>query len=325
MKWYGLLACCVVALWVAGAKAEEPAAPDRGGSQVTLAVIPKGTTHVFWKSVEAGALAAGKEFNAKIIWKGPLKENDRAQQIAIVEQFVSEGVDGLVLAPLDDTALRRPVKAAMDKKIPVVIIDSALKGQAPKDFVATCSTNNFEGGVMGGKRLAELLQGKGKVVLLRYLEGSASTMEREAGFLDVMKKNPGITVLVDNRYGGATSGDSKTTALDLLDKLKEADGIFCSNEPTTLGMLLALRQNGLAGKVKFVGFDSSDPLIKGLQNREIDALVAQNPFKIGYEGVKTMVAHIQGKPVAAVVDTGVELLTRENLETPAIRKLLGKE
>src|ERR1044071_8960125 len=171
--------------------------------QLKIAVIPKGTTHSFWKAVEAGARKAGTELGVEIIWKGPLKEDDRAQQIAVVQQFVSSGVNAIVLAPLDDTALRSPVQAANDRKIPVVIIDSALKGQAGKDFVSFVATDNFHGGELGGEELARLLGGKGKVVLLRYAEGSASTTEREAGFLSVMKKNPGIQVILDNSYAGA--------------------------------------------------------------------------------------------------------------------------
>ena len=293
--------------------------------KLKLAVIPKGTTHIFWKSVEAGAQAAGKEFGAEIIWKGPLKENDRAQQIAIVEQFVQEGVSGIVLAPLDNTALQRPVAAALSKKIPVVIFDSALKGEAGKDFVCFVATDNTKGGMWGGEYLSKLLNGKGKIVLLRYQVGSASTQEREYGFLAAVAKNPGLKMVVDNRYAGATAGEAKTAAMNIIDKLKEVDGVFAPNESSTFGMLLALRQNNLAGKIKFVGFDTSPPLLEALQKGEIDGLVAQDPTKMGYEGVKALVNSIRGKQVPKTVDTGVRLITRENLNSPEIKKLLGPQ
>jgi ribose transport system substrate-binding protein len=291
--------------------------------KLKIAVIPKGTTHIFWRSVEAGAQTAGKELGVEVIWKGPLKENDRAQQIGIVEQFVQEGVSGIVLAPLDNTALQRPVAAALSKKIPVVIFDSALKGEAGKDFVSFVATDNKQGGAMGGEYLSKLLNGKGNIVLLRYQAGSASTQEREDGFVSAMKKSPGLKLTVDNRYAGATAGEAKTAAMNMIDKLKEADGVFAPNESSSFGMLLALRQNNLAGKIKFVGFDTSPPLIEALQKGEIDALVAQDPTKMGYEGVKTLVASIQGKQVPKTIDTGVRLITRENLNTPEIKKLLG--
>ncbi|HYR59664.1 MAG TPA: substrate-binding domain-containing protein [Chthoniobacteraceae bacterium] len=288
----------------------------------SIAVIPKGTTHVFWKSVEAGARQAGQELGVNIVWKGPLKENDRAQQIAIVEQFASEGVSGIVLAPLDDTALRRPVQAAMAKNIPVVIIDSALKGEAGKDFAGYVGTNNKLGGQLAGEHLVKLLGGKGKVVLLRYMEGSASTTEREAGFLEAVKKAPEIQLIVDNRYAGATASEAQTAALNMLDQLRQADGIFASNESATFGLLLALRQNNLAGRAKFVGFDTSPPLVEALKKGELHALIAQNPRKIGYEGVKAMVAKLDGGDVPASTDTGVQLITPENLSTPEIQELI---
>lgn len=293
--------------------------------KLKVAVIPKGTTHIFWKSVEAGARLAGEELGVEIVWKGPMKENDRAQQISIVEQFVTEGISGIVLAPLDNTALQRPVASALQKKIPVVIFDSALKGEPGRDFVSFVATDNKKGGTLGGEHLASLLEGKGKVVLLRYQVGSASTMEREEGFLQAMAKNAGITITVDNRYAGATVGEAKTSSMNIIDRLKEADGIFCPNESSTFGMLLALRQNNLAGKVKFVGFDTSPPLLEALQKGELDALVAQDPTRMGYEGVRTLVASIQGKPTPKILDTGVRLITRENLNSPEIKKFLSTQ
>ena len=204
----------------------------------SIAVIPKNTTHVFWKAVEAGAREGAKEAGVEMVWKGSLKEDDPAQQIQIVEQFVSEGVGGIVLAPIDDTALKRPVAAAMEKGIPVVIMDSALKGEPVKDFVSTVSTNNHRGGEMAGEQLGKLLDGKGKVVLFRFKEGSASARQREAGFLEAIKKFPDIQVILDNRYSGTTASEAHSTALSMLGKLKEAGGIFCSSEPSTFGMLL---------------------------------------------------------------------------------------
>jgi ribose transport system substrate-binding protein len=295
-----------------------------GDSKMRIAVIPKGTTHVFWKSVEAGAQAAGKELGVEIIWKGPVKENDRALQISIVEQFVNEGVSGIVLAPLDFDALARPVATAREKRIPVVIFDSALRGEPGKDFVSFVATNNRKGGSIGGEHLAKLLGGRGKVVLLRNMVGSASTMEREEGFLETIAKSKDIQVIVSNRYAGPTAGEAKTASMNLVDKLREADGIFCSNESATLGMLLALRQNNLTGKVKFVGFDASPALVEALEKGEIKALVAQNPARMGYEGVKIVVAHIKGAKVLPTVDTGVELITSANLNEPLIKALLGR-
>ncbi|MEO7600180.1 MAG: substrate-binding domain-containing protein [Opitutus sp.] len=289
-----------------------------------IAVIPKGTTHSFWKSVEAGARKAGQELGVEIVWKGPLKEDDRAQQISLVQQFVSSGISAIVLAPLDDTALRGPVKTAAERKIPVVIFDSALKGDVGQDYISYVATDNKQGGIMAGEELLRLLGGKGKVVLLRYSEGSASTAAREAGFLEVMARNPGINLLVTNRYSGPTVSTAQDASMNLIDKIREADGIFCTNESATQGMLLALRQTGLAGKKTFVGFDTSPPLIAALAKGEIHALVAQNPTKMGYMGVMTAVKALRGEKFENNIDTGCLLVTKANLNDAATRAVIGK-
>lgn len=289
----------------------------------TIAVIPKGTTHVFWKSVEAGARKAGQELDLNIVWKGPLKENDRAQQIALVEQFVSENVAGIVLAPLDDRALLRPVRRAAESNIPVVIIDSGLQGEAGRDFASFVATDNRRGGRLAGEHLVKLLGGRGKVVLLRYQVGSASTTNREEGFLEVVSEHPGIEILVDNQYAGATAGEAIQKSQELLDSLRAADGIFCPNESSTQGMLVTLRKNNLAGSIKFVGFDASEELLAALKQGEIHGLVVQNPFGMGYDGVYAIHRVLQGEEIAHRIDTGVELVTAENLNDPNIQHLLS--
>src|SRR6266536_4513364 len=166
-----------------------------GKKKLTIAVIPKGTTHEFWKSIHAGSNKAATELSAQgsqveVIWKGPLREDDREQQIQVVEGFTSQGVSGIVLAPLDNRALVRPVEEAKRASVPTVIIDSALASDAIASFVAT---DNRKGGMLAAERMGELLNGKGKVLLLRYQEGSASTEDREAGFIQRLKeKYPGI-------------------------------------------------------------------------------------------------------------------------------------
>jgi ribose transport system substrate-binding protein len=289
----------------------------------SIAVIPKNTTHVFWKAIEAGAREGAKEACVEMVWKGSLKEDEPAQQIQIVEQFISGGVDGIVLAPIDDTALKRPVAAAMQKGIPVVIMDSPLKGEPVKDFIGTVATDNFRGGEMAGEHLGKLLAGKGKVVLFRFKRGSASASLREAGFLEAIKKFPDIHVIVDDCYSGTTAIEAQSVALNMLDKLKEADGIFCPTEPSTFGMLSALKRNNLAGSKALIGFDASQGLMEGLRKGEIQALVAQNPKKMGHEAVKVLVAKMKGETVPLLIDTGAVIITKENLDTPEIQALLA--
>ncbi|MGE4198134.1 MAG: substrate-binding domain-containing protein, partial [Phycisphaerales bacterium] len=216
------IAAAVASFWLAacerkptaGTGAPGSGAGDSPAKKLTIAVIPKGTTHVFWKSVERGAKQAGQDLGAEIIWKGPLVENDRAQQIQLVQQFISDGVGGIVLAPLDKQALVQPVKEAKGKHIPIVIFDSALEGTPGADFAAFVATNNRAAGKMGGEHLVKSLGGSGKVVLLRYQVGSASTDERESGFLDAVKSASGVTVLSDTQYAGPTADEAKAKALN---------------------------------------------------------------------------------------------------------------
>ena len=243
-----------------GGLSPTPGHAQQDHKKISIAVIPKGTTHVYWKGVEAGARQAAKELGIDMVWKGPLKEDDRAQQIQIVEQFVSENKSGIVLAPLDNTALKRPVDEAMAKHIPVVIIDSGLKGEVGKDFISFVSTDNRAAGRMAGQELARVVGENGKVILMRYMEGQASTTEREEGCLEAIKQHPGIKILVDNRYAGATAAEAQNTAMNIVDKIRQADGILCPQESSTFGVLLTLRQNHLAGKVKLVGFDTAPTL-----------------------------------------------------------------
>jgi len=292
---------------------------------LTIAVIPKGTSHVFWQSIHAGAEKAARETGSAIIWRGPLREDDRDSQVSEVEGFVSRGVSGIVLAPLDEAALAPPVADAARRGIPVVVIDSGLKGTA---FVSFVATDNRKGGRLAGEHLTGLLQDTGKIVVLRYAEGSESTLQREEGFLEAVAARKGLEVLSANQYGGADVEGAYKQSETLLSRFKRpdgslaVDGIFTPNESTTLAMLRVLEDNGWAGKVKFVGFDASDSLVKGLSDGHVDGLVLQDPVNMGYLGVKTMVAHIRGEPVERRIDTGVRLITRDHMNDADAKALL---
>ena len=263
-------------------------------------MIPKGTTHEFWNAIHAGAVKAERELNAKgvkvtITWKGPLREDDREQQVQVVEGFLSQGVSGLVLAPLDEKALVRPVEEAKRAGIPTVVIDSGL---ASKEIVSFVATDNVKGGELAADRMGELLGGKGKVLLLRYQEGSASTTEREVGFLNRLKaKYPGITLISSDQYAGPTRDTGKRASENLLNRYADLQGVFCVNESSTHGMLLALQDIGKAGKISFIGFDASQTFIDAIEAGQMHGLVVQNPMNMGYLGVLRMVDHLQGKPV----------------------------
>lgn len=289
-----------------------------GSGKPKIAVIPKGVSHNFWLSIKAGADDAGKEFGAEIIWKGPAKETDYTQQINIVEDFVNKKVDGIVLAPSSGDSLVNPAKKAKEAGIPVVIIDSGIKWE---DYVSYISTDNFKGGVIAAERMAEILGGKGKVAILANDTGSVSTEEREKGFKETIeKKFPNIKIVAFD-YGGADRAKSANKAEDFITRIPDLNGIFASNESSAVGALRAINVKAVQGKVKLVGFDSSPDIVAGVKAGIIDSLVLQDPYKMGYEGVKAIINHKNGKPVERRIDTGVELLTKENMDTPKMQKL----
>jgi ribose transport system substrate-binding protein len=311
-------------LAVACGRSGEQQAPAKTEA-ATFAVIPKGTSHVFWQSVHAGAEKAARELGVKVVWRGPLREDDRDSQVSEVEGFVSRGVSGIALAPLDEVALVPPVQGATRAGIPVVIFDSGLKGG---DYVSFIATDNLKGGHVAGEHLVKAMGGKGKVVLLRYAEGHDSTNKREQGFLDAMKESPGVEVVSSNQYGGADVEEAYKRGENLLTRFKtpdgklKVDGIFCPNESSTFAMLRVLQDNGWAGKVHFVGFDASENLVKGLRDGHIDGLVIQDPMQMGYLSVKTLDAHLKHQPLEKRIDTGVHLATRENMDQPEMKGLL---
>ncbi|MCA9735100.1 MAG: substrate-binding domain-containing protein [Deferribacteres bacterium] len=300
---------------------------EKQNKQLTISVIPKGTSHAFWQSVHAGAVKAGKELGVNVLWVGPEKEDDRQQQITLVDNQVINQVDAIVLAPTDAVALRRPVKSAVRQGVPVVIIDSGLE-DSEDIYTSFVATNNVKGGEIAANKLAEMLEGNGNVILLRLLEGHASTGNREKGFLSAIAQYPGITVVSSEQYGGATKATAQNASENLLLRFKDeegnftVDGIFCVNESTTYGMLQALRRHRLAGQVKFVGFDAAEALLEGMEKEEINGLVVQNPLKMGYLGVKTAVDHLQGKPVEKRIDTGVVFVVKEDMDKPEMHELL---
>jgi ribose transport system substrate-binding protein len=290
-----------------------------------IAVIPKGTTHEFWRSIHAGAVRAEREFQAqgvdvRVIWKGPIREDDREQQIQVVEGFLSQGVSGIVLAPLDARALVRPVEEAANSNIPIVIFDSGLESKRIVSYVAT---DNLKGGRLAGEHMGRLLQGKGKVLMLRYQEGSASTEAREQGFVEALKAFPGIELISSDQHAGPTRDTAKRASENLLNRYgAQVQGVFAVNESAAAGMLLALQDLGRAGKVTFIGFDAHQVFLDAMKRGEMSGFVLQNPFDMGYRAVRTMVQHLQGQTVPAFIDTGVQVVTPENVDTPEMQRLL---
>jgi ribose transport system substrate-binding protein len=291
-----------------------------------IAVIPKSTDNVYWQAVRSGALKAAAELKGEgtdvsILWQGTDREDQVDAQKTIMATFVGQKVNGIVLAPLHPQALVSSVEQADAAKIPVVVIDSPLASQLPK---ATVATNNYKAGGLAARKLAEAIGAKGNVALFRYMKGHSSTLPRESGFLDGLKKYPGIHVVSSDLYAGATEQENAAHAKELIEKTgADLQGVFASNLYATLGMIGALRDAGKAGKIAFVGFDSNDVIIDAVRKGDMAGVAVQQPFMMGYLGVRTVVQVIQGKSVDHDVDTDVKLVTKENLDTPEVQQLLN--
>jgi ribose transport system substrate-binding protein len=311
-------AICLTLLPVSCRSPQNGSGPD--GRPLKIAVIPIGTTHEFWKSVHAGALAAARELGVEILWKGPLKEDDRNEQIQIVETLAGSGVDALVLSPLDDRALMRPVAEARREGIPTVIFNSALQGE---DHAAFIATDNFLGGSLAAREIGRRTGGRGQLIMVRLMAGVEGTTKREEGFLATLRTEyPGIEVVSENQFAGPSTEMAYQTMENLLARFGPVDAVFTPNESTTFGCLRALQDHGLAGKIVHVGFDASEKLIEALAGGELAGLVLQDPVAMGYRSVKTAVAIVRGEPYTKIESTAVVLAVRDNMNEPAIARLL---
>lgn len=316
--------CSLIAVAVASSLSGCRSSSDRGpdGESLRIAVIPKGTSHEFWKSIHFGAKRAADELGGvEIIWKGPVVESDTGHQIAVVKDMITMQVDGIVLAPNQKGGLVDAVDESISEGIPVVIFDSGLD-EGP-EIVSYVATDNFAGGKLAAETLAKAIGEKGNVILLRYLAGSESTEQREEGFLAGMQEYPDIEVVSSDQY----AGDNATAAKEKADQLLQIHGqnlagIFAVCEPNANGTLEALRNAGLNKQVKFVAFDPSDALIEALQDGSCSGIVLQDPVEMGYQAVRALVGSIRGETVEPVVSTGEYVATPANMNEERIQELL---
>ena len=284
-----------------------------------IAVVPKATSHLFWLSVQAGALAAGEEYGVQIEWNGAASETEYPRQIQIVDSFISRRVDGIALAPTERKALVGAVDRAAKAGIPLTIFDSGLDSE---NFMSFLATNNYEGGQMAGRALARLLNGNGKVGMVMHAPGSGSTMDRERGFEDVIKAEfPGITI-VATQFGLSDRSKAMAATENILTAHPALDGLFASSEPSSMGASLALKSRSLGGKVHLVAFDSSDGMVDDLKAGVIAAMVVQDPYRMGHDAVKTLVDKLNGQTPPKRIDLSARVITKADLDKMEVQRLL---
>lgn len=311
---FAVLAACIVFITASAAcrKRERP----------LYAVIPKGQADIFWQSIHAGAAAAAREGGVDIDWNGPEMENDYTKQIGILDDFINRHVDGIELAPSDIDAQVPAIRRAHQAGIPLTIIDSGVNSDEYVSFVAT---DNYGGGVLAGQRLGEILHHQGDVAIIGVLPGAASTTAREKGFRDTLATDSPRMKIVAFQYGMSDRARALAVAEDILSAHPTLSGFFTSNESATIGAVQGLKQRGLVGKVKIVGFDNSPSLVDDVRAGNIDSLVLQDPFQIGYQGLKTLLDQRAGHTPPKRIDLPPTLLTRDNMDQPKLQKLLNPD
>ncbi|HLX62143.1 MAG TPA: substrate-binding domain-containing protein [Planctomycetota bacterium] len=285
----------------------------KASGKKVIAVIPKSTAHEFWRSVGEGAEAAAKERNVEIVFKAGDPGDQPEAQLSLVRQFIAQKVDAMVLAPVHAKFLTAAVDDAKAAKIPLVIIDSGVDSDF-NDYTAYVATDNKGGGAMCAQWLAEALGGKGDVLLFKYAPGSASTQDREDGFRDEIKKSYPNIKIIQEKYAGATREDALRSANELLAANPKFDGVFACNESSAVGMLQALREKGLAGKVKYVGYDTAKVLLEAVENGEMVAVAAQNPYEIGKDGVTQAVNALEGKPIDRHIEIAAKKMDKDAIK-----------
>jgi len=289
--------------------------------RLNFVFIPKSSDQVFWSLMHEGVdKALEEQGNIKLTWRGPAHNDDTDSQIQILQAYAKPGVDAILIVPTDRVRLMAPIRAATEIGIKVIVVDSGLDGSWHTNMIAT---DNIRGGALAAQQMAKMLNKQGRILLLRTVASSASTEDRADGFIAYIKKNnPKIKVVADE-YGGGATGKLHYTAIEMLKKHPDADGVFTVNETATEAMLRALREQGMVRKLQFIGFDSTDFLLGGVRVGEIQSLLIQNPRQMGYLAVRAAVAAVHNNPLRKkIIFTEVKLVTRENMTSPEIKKLM---
>jgi len=291
-----------------------------GNRRKRIAVIPKATSHLFWVSVKEGAETAGQEMDVDILWNGPAVETDYSRQIQILDSMVAQRVDGIAIAATERKALVSSVERAIDQGIPLTVFDSGLDTERYDSYVAT---NNVEAGRQGARALADLIGGKGTVGIIMHAPGSGSTLDREKGFREVITRDFPNIKIVGEQFGMSDPARSRAAAENILTAHPDIDGLFGSSEPSSVGAALAITSRGLKDKVSLVAFDSSEAMIGDLREGAIDAMVVQDPRKMGFEAVHTVVQKIRGEKPPKRIDLLAVVVRRADLSKPQTQRLLN--
>jgi ribose transport system substrate-binding protein len=292
----------------------------RASRRKRIGVVPKATSHLFFVNIHRGVDQAARDFNVDVLWNGPNEETDHARQIQIVESMITQHLDAIAISATDERALAAPVERAIKAGIPVSIFDS---GVNVENYVSFIATDNLDAGRTAARLIAKLVGGKGKVGMVMHKPGGTSTMLREQGFEETMTSEfPGVVVAA-RQYGMSDRARSRAAAENILTAHPDLAGIFASSEASSLGAIQAIRARGLSGKVKLITFDSSDSHVEALADGTINAMLVQEPFRIGYEAVRSLAEKLAGRTPDSRLDIPARIITKPDLDKPEVRQLLS--
>ncbi|WP_079912154.1 substrate-binding domain-containing protein [Paenibacillus sp. 32352] len=288
------------------------------GTARNVTLIMKKKSGDYWNTVKMGAEAAAKEFSVNLKVTGPEFEGDVNGQIALIDQAVKEGVDALVLAANDYDALGETVDRVAGARIPVIAIDSEVNSTKVRSFIGI---KNYDAGQQAGKKLIQLTGESGRIAVISFGQGGRNAVQREQGLLAAISQYPGIQTNTKLDCSMDVKRCDELTAR-LLSEPGSIDGIVALDAAASIRVAAETDKTGLAGKVKIVTFDSTPEDIEYLQEGVIQATIIQNPFSMGYLGVKYAVDALDGKKIPEFKDTGTKVIDQENMFWSDNQKLL---
>ena len=293
---------------------------EKEQNQRYIAVICKGTQHEFWKTVEKGAKDAGEELKAKVTFEAPKDESKIDVQIDMVKQAIQNRADAIVLAPLDTEKLNDVIDEAVDKGIPVLTFDSDV---TTNKRIATIGTSNESAGSIAARNAVRLMNGKGKVAIISFVKGAQTAVARNEGFMREIEKNYKEDVeIVGVEYCGGDSELAKKQALEFIKQHPDLKCIYAANEGCALGAAAAVQETGRQEEISVIGFDSSEDEIRYLKEGAIDGMMVQNPYNMGYLGVRNINKVLDGEHIEEKIDTGATYVDRNNLNDEDTQWLL---
>jgi ribose transport system substrate-binding protein len=284
-----------------------------------IAVVIKSmeTSMSFWQVLIDGVQVAAKEFDVEVVISGALNESEIDQQIEIFHEMIEGRPDAILLAATDYNRLVPAAKSAKKKGILLITIDSGINSDVMESFIAT---NNIEAGKKAGKVMAELLAAKERTAIISFVQGTGTQIDRESGVRASLEAAD--IEVIGTYYSNGAEQKAYEITQELLLKHKDLDGIVSLNETSTVGAGKAIRDLGLAGQIRLVGFDSSIDEVQLLEDGVMEATVVQRPFNMGYLGIKTAVEKLRGERIPSVIDTGSVIITKKNMYTDENQKLL---